>query len=151
MAFWAGPLPPARNCFNGAMAVRPWMGQCRHSLSVMSGALQWGHGREAMDGGCLTDVERLALALQWGHGREAMDGRDGRINTFLFKGKLQWGHGREAMDGSKHAFSSMAAAGFNGAMAVRPWMGPGPWRPQRRTSRFNGAMAVRPWMAWRAG
>ena len=36
-------------CFNGAMAVRPWMAALAegHALAFM---LQWGHGREAMDG-----------------------------------------------------------------------------------------------------
>ena len=51
-------------------------------------------------------------ALQWGHGREAMDGLDGarRQDGIVL---LQWGHGREAMDGSHpaqalpQAFASM--------------------------------------------
>ena len=39
-----------RTSFNGAMAVRPWMG-ARAELAVADHiVLQWGHGREAMDG-----------------------------------------------------------------------------------------------------
>ena len=37
--------------------------------------LQWGHGREAMDGGGPSKVDWGDDELQWGHGREAMDGR----------------------------------------------------------------------------
>ena len=37
--------------------------------------LQWGHGREAMDGVLAQEVRERADWLQWGHGREAMDGR----------------------------------------------------------------------------
>ena len=47
---------------------------------------------------------------------------------------LQWGHGREAMDGASSASASRRAASFNGAMAVRPWMGATPAQdaePQR--------------------
>ena len=36
--------------------------------------LQWGHGREAMDGRTNAPVVMSAFVLQWGHGREAMDG-----------------------------------------------------------------------------
>ena len=37
--------------FNGAMAVRPWMVVLRDLLVSVVHELQWGHGREAMDGG----------------------------------------------------------------------------------------------------
>ena len=40
-------------------------------------ALQWGHGREAMDGGPNGAPDPTGVELQWGHGREAMDGRSG--------------------------------------------------------------------------
>ena len=36
--------------FNGAMAVRPWMEMRRAERLARLGQLQWGHGREAMDG-----------------------------------------------------------------------------------------------------
>ena len=36
--------------------------------------LQWGHGREAMDGALETADHAQIAVLQWGHGREAMDG-----------------------------------------------------------------------------
>ena len=36
--------------FNGAMAVRPWMGSRREGAEGAAERLQWGHGREAMDG-----------------------------------------------------------------------------------------------------
>ena len=84
--------------------------------------LQWGHGREAMDGsapwprcqpacrfnGAMAVRPWMAVPpppsetgpaqLQWGHGREAMDGRLVQMLDELWD-KLQWGHGREAMDG----------------------------------------------------
>ena len=87
----------ARWCFNGAMAVRPWMARAC-LVDRRAAQLQWGHGREAMDGvrhghSCLggprfngamavrpwmEDIKAVATAranlLQWGHGREAMDG-----------------------------------------------------------------------------
>ena len=45
---------------------------------------------------------------------------------------LQWGHGREAMDGLiVWAKYRVAIYHFNGAMAVRPWMG-GPGRLYQR-------------------
>ena len=37
-------------------------------------ALQWGHGREAMDGAMPGESMPDVVSLQWGHGREAMDG-----------------------------------------------------------------------------
>ena len=36
--------------FNGATAVRPWMDDCFHYPRTIANVLQWGHGREAMDG-----------------------------------------------------------------------------------------------------
>ena len=61
--------------------------------------LQWGHGREAMDGGVGPPVAYLVEAgLQWGHGREAMDGKQAGPKRDRHWA-LQWGHGREAMDG----------------------------------------------------
>ena len=39
-----------RSCFNGAMAVRPWMAHDAQGVIGVCGVLQWGHGREAMDG-----------------------------------------------------------------------------------------------------
>ena len=107
--------------FNGAMAVRPWMVCRRMGSARMVGELQWGHGREAMDGRAL-DVD---LAKAW---------------------LLQWGHGREAMDGCGRGRRRRARACFNGAMAVRPWMA---WYSSMILSWgtcFNGVMAVRPWM-----
>ena len=59
--------------FNGAMAVRPWMVRLGVELDAV-GELQWGHGREAMDGRQEFNTMRVAYELQWGHGREAMDG-----------------------------------------------------------------------------
>ena len=38
---------------------------------------------------------------------------------------LQWGHGREAMDGRLAPPLAKPGLGFNGATAVRPWMGAG--------------------------
>ena len=67
-------------------------------------------------------AKHLTAELQWGHGREAMDGnQDGHRRNH--DKELQWGHGREAMDGdTAHHALATAQAGFNGAMAVRPWM-----------------------------
>ena len=60
--------------------------------------------------------------LQWGHGREAMDGCGGG-DYVGWQAALQWGHGREAMDGvAARPAPRPAPNGFNGAMAVRPWM-----------------------------
>ena len=36
---------------------------------------------------------------------------------------LQWGHGREAVDGNLQALFGIGDLSFNGATAVRPWMG----------------------------
>ena len=44
------------------------------SDSDADGQLQWGHGREAMDGYQHPNGTALVVKLQWGHGREAMDG-----------------------------------------------------------------------------
>ena len=84
-------------------------------------SLQWGHGREAMDGGIPEFPAGRGPVLQWGHGREAMDGG---IGTMILGGAttLQWGHGREAMDGSYRLPRPEFFPDFNGAMAVRPWM-----------------------------
>ena len=43
-----------------------------------------------------------SAGLQWGHGREAMDGAAAAVRT-MGSGGLQWGHGREAMDGRRRA------------------------------------------------
>ena len=59
--------------------------------------------------------------LQWGHGREAMDGELARRMELEYD-ILQWGHGREAMDGDNRPPPVSGSADFNGAMAVRPWM-----------------------------
>ena len=59
---------------------------------------------------------------------------------------LQWGHGREAMDGRHSRTLQSRYTRFNGAMAVRPWMGRRPSSWQIGQNSFNGAMAVRPWM-----
>ena len=41
---------PVNSCFNGAMAVRPWMAVSEMICLPTAVVLQWGHGREAMDG-----------------------------------------------------------------------------------------------------
>ena len=135
-----------RTGFNGAMAVRPWMVSEWPSGLMRIASLQWGHGREAMDGPRAGDYGLLGLLLQWGHGREAMDGTRRRPACrparCCFNGamavrpwmvmegdrsaveivKLQWGHGREAMDGRARCGAASVRTSFNGAMAVRPWM-----------------------------
>ena len=63
------------------------------------------------------------VLLQWGHGREAMDGSMAH-DAFQRGYLLQWGHGREAMDGGGPRRPCRARVRFNGAMAVRPWMAP---------------------------
>ena len=86
-----------------------------------AGRLQWGHGREAMDGVQQRQFLSRRNRLQWGHGREAMDGA--LMGASAAGGAaLQWGHGREAMDGPATRARTTPAANFNGAMAVRPWM-----------------------------
>ena len=67
----------ARGNFNGAMAVRPWMGNVWKVQYADGKILQWGHGREAMDGVAVDDRFGRVFVLQWGHGREAMDGCSG--------------------------------------------------------------------------
>ena len=98
------------------------MAVIRERIVPVGIGLQWGHGREAMDGtrrmgrttrtasfnGATAVRPWMAIMphtgafrqgpLQWGHGREAMDGfRLARL--FRLVALLQWGHGREAMDG----------------------------------------------------
>ena len=126
--------------FNGAMAVRPWMADNAVASAGRIAELQWGHGREAMDGGgasatiwrptyfngamavrpwmerALSELHYQVPELQWGHGREAMDGWLALYWSGLRAG-LQWGHGREAMDG-----------GFpTPALSTRPFTSMGPW------------------------
>ena len=154
-----GPRPRGRGLV-AAQRVRP-------SLCT----LQWGHGREAVDGRrlrCRRPQRARAsmgprprgrgwfsismpltkgLSLQWGHGREAvMESRQGV--SLPSEMQLQWGHGREAVDGG-HLDAHVASMGtsFNGATAARPWMAStiSPRNCQRPT-RFNGATAARPWM-----
>ena len=84
-------------------------------------------------------------SLQWGHGREAMDGM-GAGDYAVRLGELQWGHGREAMDGARQRSPTSSLHNFNGAMAVRPWMDLSTRGPRPCPWDFNGAMAVRPWM-----
>ena len=51
-----------------------------------------------------------------------MDGDAGDVGEPIID-TLQWGHGREAMDGGNVAtWVPCRSNGFNGAMAVRPWM-----------------------------
>ena len=47
----------SRRCFNGAMAVRPWM-VAPAVGGTLGFKLQWGHGREAMDGRTATSPVR---------------------------------------------------------------------------------------------
>ena len=75
--------------------------------------------------------------LQWGHGREAMDGR-ARSKARAKHGELQWGHGREAMDGGRCSASNGSSPDFNGAMAVRPWMDARRARDQRQQETSMG-------------
>ena len=91
---------------------------------MQRGRLQWGHGREAMDGEASSIFCACAAELQWGHGREAMDGAE-HAHDLDRTAKLQWGHGREAMDGYDLDEIDRLRRHFNGAMAVRPWMGAG--------------------------
>ena len=94
------------------------------------------------------DGGALPRQLQWGHGREAMDG-GARLDIAINRTMLQWGHGREAMDGRTARAYSAPASCFNGAMAVRPWMARSTAMYPSPATSFNGAMAVRPWMACR--
>ena len=50
----------------------------------------------------LVKIRVFIRKLQWGHGREAMDGQSSAV-VFPVPGTLQWGHGREAMDGAELA------------------------------------------------
>ena len=102
--------------FNGATAVRPWMDLKRHRNAARRTRLQWGHGREAMDG-----------MLGWPPHAPLR--------------KLQWGHGREAMDGPFATPSRQRRPSFNGATAVRPWMG---HSPDDRTRLRAASMGPRP-------
>ncbi len=90
-------------CFNGATAVKPWMGSMELLVDSASyPTLQWGHGGEAVDGReYLESKERTSGLLQWGHGGEAVDGSlKARPSMRSFRLlPLQWGHGGEAVDG----------------------------------------------------
>ena len=119
------------------------MACCNRVQRTAAQRLQWGHGREAMDGPQRVRGDRRHDQLQWGHGREAMDGCKG-VQKKGCGAWLQWGHGREAMDGSLQRRQRLALHRFNGAMAVRPWMVAWPPPPPNRGHCFNGAMAVRP-------
>ena len=135
----------SREDFNGAMAVRPWMARCSARSPWPSGDF---NGAMAVRPWMVpTDLDTVGarMALQWGHGREAMDGFQAGLGA-VGKPKLQWGHGREAMDGGAPDWIMPASSDFNGAMAVRPWMARRGTRRHGTRRDFNGAMAVRPWM-----
>ena len=63
-----------------------------------AGKLQWGHGREAMDGRALADLCGTAWDF---NGAMAVRPWMVAASTVGMTGhELQWGHGREAMDGA---------------------------------------------------
>ena len=86
----------------------------------MTGTLQWGHGREAVEVATTISGTSASFWLQWGHGREAVEvGLRAAIDS---RGhQLQWGHGREAVEVSARSRSGRRTSRFNGATAVRPW------------------------------
>ena len=107
--------------------------------------LQWGHGREAMDGAAAnTTVDnrrdfngamavRPWMAAAAAGAAPAYSNFNGAmaVRPWMATGadrlpialkRLQWGHGREAMDGWRESARDSLSAHFNGAMAVRPWM-----------------------------
>ena len=58
---------------------------------IHEGQLQWGHGREAMDGVVkINELDPLPPELQWGHGREAMDGR-GQVPNVVHRPQASMG------------------------------------------------------------
>ena len=109
--------------------------------------------------------------LQWGHGREAVDGGRARPPGAPLAGFNGATAARPWM-ADRYALVRQTLTSFNGATAARPWMavwrlesaelcrasmGPRPrgrgwraicWRPIRARSRFNGATAARPWMGF---
>ena len=93
------------------------------------------------------DLQReqgLSYELQWGHGREAMDGhrRLGRWPFRLcFNGATAVRPWMARQNWHRVGFSC-----FNGATAVRPWMAAARAAALLAYSGFNGATAVRPWM-----
>ncbi len=118
-----GRSPQQQPRFNGATAVKPWMAAHPSVTSDPHSTLQWGHGGEAVDGPSKQPTPTPVRSLQWGHGGEAVDG--------IFPWLSATSHGRC----------------FNGATAVKPWMGARPGKLVDEVSCFNGATAVKPWMA----
>ena len=107
--------------FNGATAARPWMADSTTAMPARWLWLQWGHGREAVDGlsapvgqGVITSFNGATAARPWMATRSTSGcqtswasmgprprGRGwsrGRVCPVRHCA-LQWGHGREAVDG----------------------------------------------------
>ena len=60
--------------------------------------LQWGHGREAMDGLSISYTSRDGKSFNGAMAVRPWMAR-GRHERKVMQAQLQWGHGREAMDG----------------------------------------------------
>ena len=84
--------------------------------------------------------------LQWGHGREAVDGGLAgglTLSTWCFNGATA---ARPWM-GSSRTSALRRRSSFNGATAARPWMVSIADSSSQAWNCFNGATAARPWMA----
>ena len=132
--------------FNGATAARPWMDYALVAAMRILARLQWGHGREAVDGMHRRPQRGQLLASMGprprGRGWPLTNPKGGvtvgasmgprprgrgwvaaqRVRPSLCT--LQWGHGREAVDG-RHGRRHVAHHGAS--MGPRP-RGRG-WRP----------------------
>ena len=66
---------PRQRCFNGATAARPWMATCPVASSGLASSFNGATAARPWMAGALVPMLLQLLVLQWGHGREAVDGR----------------------------------------------------------------------------
>ena len=89
--------------------------------AIVDELLQWGHGREAMDGRSSAPAPRPSIGFNGATAVRPWMALAAGVGQHPNR-RLQWGHGREAMDGGHKKAKKRKKDSFNGATAVRPWM-----------------------------
>ena len=158
-----------RMSFNGATALRPWLAKYVSAEGEAIAGLQWGHGLAAVVGTAVGPQDVKTAKLQWGHGLAAVVGGLVRPQCRqVYRASmgprpcgrgwnavrpvaplprlLQWGHGLAAVVGATCSGRVGSTSSFNGATALRPWLGLCGGRLGCRYFSFNGATALRPWL-----
>ena len=133
--------------FNGATAVQPWKCTGRSCIPASRSFASMGPRPFSRGNTAIEKVQSyLANALQWGHGRSAVEigprsGAADRGARRASMGPRPFSRG----NGRPDTLCPRGCGGFNGATAVQPWK----WRIFQTAwswrSSFNGATAVQPW------